>query len=209
MRIALLGATGRTGQLLLKEFADRGHDVRVLVRDPAKLAQVTGRSEPVMGDSTDLEALVQLLAACDAVVSALGPVGADAELHARTTRALTEVMPVHGITRFVGISGAGVDFPGDRKGLRDRVISTLMQRFGGPIVHDKTTEAELWIASGLDWTLVRPPRLQDGQRTGRITHDATTPGRSTSITRADLAAFLADVAERHLYSRQAPFVCSA
>lgn len=209
MRIALIGATGRTGRLLLNEFLNRGHSVRALVRDPAKLGEFAGRVELVVGDSTEPETLGQLLDDCEVVVSALGPVGRDTVLHTTTAEALITLMPAHGITRFVGISGAGVDLPGDRKGPRDRIVSALMQRFGGPIVRDKITEAELWAATDLDWTLVRPPRLQDGPPVGRVSHDATVPGRSTSIRRADLAAFLATVAEQHLYPRQAPFVCSA
>lgn len=209
MRIALLGGTGRTGQLLLKALLDRGHSVRALVRDPTKLGEFAERVEPVLGESTDPEAVDRLLDDCEVVLSALGPVGRDTVLHTRTAQALIRLMPQHGIPRFVGISGAGVDLPGDRKGARDRIVSTLMQRFGGPIVQDKITEAALWAASDLDWTLVRPPRLQDGPATGRIAHHATVPGRSTSLRRADLATFLADVTEQHLYPRQAPFVCSA
>jgi hypothetical protein len=56
---------------------------------------------------------------------------------------------------------------------------------------------------------VRPPRLQDGEATGRFVHDAHTPGRSSSIRRADLAVFLADVVEQGLYPRLAPFVNGA
>lgn len=121
MRIALLGGTGRTGHLLLKTLLERGHSVRVLVRDPTKLGGIAGRVDAVVGESTDPEAVDRLL----------------------------------------------------------------------------------------DWTLVRPPRLQDGPATGRIAHHATVPGRSTSLRRADLASFLADVTEQHLYPRQAPFVSSA
>jgi len=74
---------------------------------------------------------------------------------------------------------------------------------------DKSTEYEVFAASDLDWTLVRPPRLLDGPATGRVLHDARTPGRSSSIRRADLAVFLADVLDEHLYPRQAPFVSQA
>lgn len=115
-------------------------------------------------------------------------------------------MAQHGASRFVGISGAGIDVPGDHKGSRDKAISFLIQRLSGAVVADKPAEYREFAATDLDWTLVRPPRLVDGPPTGKITHDAHTPGRSNSIRRADLAAFLADVVEGNLYSRQAPFV---
>ncbi len=85
------------------------------------------------------------------------------------------------------------------------MISFLIQKLGGAFVADKPAEYRAYAASDLDWTLVRPPRLQEGPATGKVAHDAHTPGRSSKIQRADLAAFLVDVVEQGLYSRQAPF----
>ena len=115
-------------------------------------------------------------------------------------------MQAAGIRRFVGVSGAGIDVPGDRKSARDRLISALVRRFGGEAVRDKAVERELWAASDLDWTLVRPPRLVDGPATGRLEHAAHRSPRRTSLPRADLAAFVADLVERSQYVRQAPLV---
>ena len=74
------------------------------------------------------------------------------------------------------------------------------------MVADKPAELRAYAASGLRWTLVRPPRLVDGPATGRVEHHAHRSTRSTRITRADLAAFVADVLEQDLYEQQAPFV---
>lgn len=206
MKIAVLGATGRTGTPLVDELLRRGHELSVLVRTPDKLGERRDRVRVVTGSSTDPQALDQLLAGVDAVVSALGPTNKEANLHSETAKSLVAVMPRHGVTRFVGISGAGIDVPGDQKGARDKVVSFLIQKLGGKVVADKPAEYRVLAASDLDWTLVRPPRLQDGPATGRVDHDAHTPGRSSSIRRADLAVFLVDVLEHGLYSRQAPFV---
>ncbi len=159
----------------------------------------------VEGSSTDLAALDDLLTGAEAVVSALGPTNKESDLHSRTAQALVEAMPRHGVTRFVGISGAGMDVPGDQKGGRDKAISCMIQKLGGKMVADKPAEYRLFAASDVDWTLVRPPRLQEGPVTGRVAHDAHTPGKSSSIKRADLGTFLVDVVEQGLYVRQAPF----
>ncbi|MFI6317146.1 NAD(P)H-binding protein [Nonomuraea sp. NPDC050556] len=39
MRLTLLGATGRTGRHVLDQILTAGHEVSVLVRDPARLPQ--------------------------------------------------------------------------------------------------------------------------------------------------------------------------
>jgi putative NADH-flavin reductase len=208
MNIALLGATGRTGRLVLAELVRRGHAVSALVRDPDRLpADVEARV--VVGDSRDPAAVRALLEDADVVVSALGPTAKDATLHQDTAAVLIEAMRQAGISRFIGISGAGIDVPGDRKSRRDRAISWLVQRLGGAVPADKVAEHKLWAASDRDWTLVRPPRLNEERPTGALEHDAHRSARSTMLSRADLAVFLADLAENGSYLRQAPLVANA
>ena len=72
MKVAVIGATGRTGQAMLAELLKRGYDV-VLVRDPAKLGDTADKVQVVQGSSTDRSAMSQLVAGTDAVLSALDP----------------------------------------------------------------------------------------------------------------------------------------
>jgi putative NADH-flavin reductase len=209
MKIAVIGATGRTGRLLVGELLGRGHDVVALVRDPAKAGDLGAQVHVVAGDSRSRADLDRLLAGADAVVSALGPTAKEASLHQETAAALIDAMHAAGVVRFVGVSGAGIDVPGDQKSFSARLISTLIQRLGGSVVKDKPAEYAMYAASDLAWTLVRPPRLVEGPATGRLEHDARRSTRSTRISRADLAVFLADVVEGDLYAREAPFVASA
>ncbi len=88
MKFAVLGATGRTGLPLVRTLLDRGHDVAVLVRDPAKLGQIADRVTVVTGESRDKAALDQLLIGADAVISTLGPTAREASLHTDTAKAL-------------------------------------------------------------------------------------------------------------------------
>lgn len=209
MRIAVLGATGRTGRLVVATALDRGHRLTVLVRDPARLPdRIVDRVRVVVGDSTDPVAVRDLLTGTDAVVSALGPTAKEKNLHTRTATALVAAMELAGPPRFVGVSGAGIDVPGDRKSIRDVMISKVIQLVGGAVVKDKPAEYAVWAASDLDWTLVRPPRLLDGPATGAVEHDAHRSPARTTITRADLAGFLLDAVELARYVRQAPFVAA-
>lgn len=59
-------------------------------------------------------------------------------------------------------------------------------------------------ASGVAWTVVKPPRLTDGPRTGRVRSGcALRVGLLSSVARAELAALILDAIERELYIRQA------
>lgn len=209
MRIGVLGATGRIGRLLVSELLQRGHQVTVLVRDPTRLPQ-NQEVRRVVGDGRDRQAVADLLEGAEAIVSALGPTAAkDPTVHQDTAVVLIEAMQRAGVSRFVGISGAGIDVSGDQKSRRDRIISWLVKHLSGAVFTDKVAEYHLWAGSDRDWTLIRAPRLDDGGRTAMIEHDAHRSTRLTTLTRADLVAFIADVVETGSYSRQAPFVANA
>ncbi|MGC1207170.1 MAG: NAD(P)H-binding protein [Ornithinimicrobium sp.] len=209
MKIAVLGSTGRSGMLLVRELLRRDHAVSVLVRNPTKLGDLAPQVQVHVGDSRNRTDLDRLVADVDAVVSTLGPAAKEASLHTDTALALVAAMDAAGVERFVGVSGAGIDVPGDEKSWSAKVISKLIQTFGGEVVKDKPAEYEVYAASDLDWTLARPPRLVNGEATGHLEHHAHRSTNSTKITRADLATFLADEVEKDRYPRQAPFVASA
>ena len=208
MRIAVIAAAGRTGALVVAELLRRGHDVTALVRHPEKLGATADQVRVVVGDATDAGALDRLLEGADVVVSALGPTSRTSTVVSETAGALVAAMDRAGVRRYVGISGAGTDVPGDRKGAKDRAISRVVRAVGGAMAADKAAEYRIWVGSDVDFTLVRPPRLVDGPPTGRVLHDAHPPGPSSAIRRADLAAFVADEVEQARYPRLAPFVCA-
>lgn len=51
MRIAIFGASGRTGRPLVEQALEAGHEVRALVRDPSKLTESHGRLAVIRGDA--------------------------------------------------------------------------------------------------------------------------------------------------------------
>ncbi|MGC2637567.1 MAG: NAD(P)H-binding protein, partial [Acidobacteriaceae bacterium] len=71
MKIVVFGASGGTGQELLKQGVAAGHEVTAFVRDPKS---VTGgeRLRVVVGDARDAKAVALAIAGQDAVLSALG-----------------------------------------------------------------------------------------------------------------------------------------
>jgi putative NADH-flavin reductase len=58
-------------------------------------------------------------------------------------------------------------------------------------------------ASNLDWTIVRPPRLTSGARTGQYrVEEGRLPDGGFTISRADQAVFLLDELDRNQYVRK-------
>ena len=202
MKLALLGGTGRTGRLLIDQALERGHSLRVLARDPAKLHREHPRLNAVPGDARDAAAYTELLQGADAVLSALGPArgGTDDVM----TLAAQHLTTQQEVSRVVALTGAGVPHPGDTPNPIDHVIRTLLRLIQPAVLADAAAHADLIRASTLDWTVVRVPRLTDGAasavRSGRV--GTIRP----FITRASTAQFMLDALDDPATIRQAPAI---
>ncbi|MCU0622846.1 MAG: NAD(P)H-binding protein [Gemmatimonadaceae bacterium] len=203
--LAILGATGRTGRHVVTQALAAGHTVRALARIPSQLP-ARERLTVLGGDARMGEDVAALVAGADAVVSALGPVPGIPDVCSQATRHVLSALARRPGVRYVTVSGAGLDVPGDDKDLPGRVISWLIRTVSPAIVADKALEYRLLAEGTTPFVLVRPPRLTDKPATGRWQQRLErSPG--TAITRADLAtaclhfALAADVP-----LRRAPFV---
>lgn len=208
MKIVVIGATRGTGKHVVDQALERGHEVTVLVRDPSKLqAQKTLRV--IQGDGRNLADVEKAVQGQDAVITCIGASQMKTAefLVSTSARPLVEAMKKHGVKRLLLLSTAGA---GDSEGAMKwvfPVLRLLARPVYQTIFEDKNRAEELIAATELDWTFVRPPRLTDGPKTG---HYQTKPSKGgggfEKISRADLATFMLDEAEKSQWIRGAPFV---
>lgn len=191
--IALLGATGATGAHVLECAKKRKVTVRAIVRDRARLEAPSDEDlEVVEAPLSDLEQLTEAFRGVDAVVSTLGvsprtPNRAPSE----DLPTVLQAMEAAGVKRYIGISGAGLTLPGERKPLIGRLIAKLVAWSAPQVFADKVREHEVLAGSDIEWTLARAPRLVDGAPTGTYeVHPSQPPG--FKLTRGDMASFMLD-----------------
>jgi putative NADH-flavin reductase len=206
--IALFGATGRTGQLVLDRALADGHRVRALVRDPDKISVRTDALVVVVGEVLDPTAVEQTVEGANTVLSMVGQVpGSPRALQTESTRLIVSAMTQHEISRLVTLSGGGLrDEAHDRPHSADRVIRFLLKRMAGHVLADAEGHLAVLQASSLDWTVVRAPVIRDRPGTGRYRVGYVGVGTGTTISRADLADFIVTQIEDRRYIRQMPFV---
>lgn len=205
MNLALLGGTGRTGRQLIDQALARGHQLRVLARDPAKVHRPHPDLTVVQGDARDPQALARLVGGTDAVLSALGPVpGGPHDTMTLAARGLVTLMPTHGLRRLITLTGAGVPQAGDRPKPIDRLIQLALRLSQPQVLQDSLTHAELIRSSSLDWTVVRVPRLTDGPDAPLIV--GLVGDITPFVTRASVAHFMLDQLDSDRYVRQAPAI---
>jgi putative NADH-flavin reductase len=191
MKITIFGATGGTGTQLVRQGLAEGHEVTAVVRDPSRLTAGDPRAEVLRADVMDPAAIEPAVAGRDAVVTAIGSrtVRAPTSVCADSVRSIIEAMEKAGVDRLVLVSAAGLEADaGDGPVTRHVLKPLLLQRIlKHPFADMRRAEEEVR-ASGLRWTIVRPPRLTDRDRTGiyRTAEDLNIRGGRT-ISRADLA----------------------
>ncbi|GHH38631.1 NADH-flavin reductase [Lentzea cavernae] len=199
--MAVLGATGATGRRVVSAALERGHRVVALVRRAGSFAPVEGLDEVVWPDVTDAPALTRALSGANVVISALG--GAEkgpTTVCADGVRSAVTAMKATGTTRLIAVSAHGVLETHDKS-----LYSVAVWANVGERMRDKEAMEPLITASGLDWTIVRPPKLSDHDAIGK--YQAGTDLRIrlwSSIGRADLAAFLLDEAENPRFVHACP-----
>ncbi|MDJ0344652.1 NAD(P)H-binding protein [Streptomyces sp. H10-C2] len=154
-RIAVFGAGGQLGRLVVAQAVGRGHQVTAVVRDPAKYPELAGAGVTLAaGDITDAGSVAALSAGHDVVVgSVYGAEVAAGQLYPAAARALltgvgTTRLLVVGVvsTREVEPGLMVLDTPGFPAEGRDfslaRVAELELLRGAGPEV---------------DWLLMMPP----------------------------------------------------
>ena len=208
MRITVFGGTGATGRLLIDQALEEGHAVTAYARHPEKLGAPRDGLTVIAGELSDEAAIERAVAGADAVVSLLGqgrPVKGTPI--AIGTRSILAAMSKAGVRRIVVIATASAADPQDRPPLRSRFFIGFASVFMRPAYDDVVATVQAVRDSDRDWTVVRPPFLRDGERTGRVKVGYLGDGvTGTYLSRANAADFMLRQLESDTYVRQAPIV---
>jgi len=187
MKVLVFGASGLTGRELVKQALRAGHVVTAFARHPHAVG-ADSRVRVVQGDIVDAPAVLQAVGGQEAVISALGaPTPTSPYPPLRTGIAhIIAAMQQHGVKRLVYLSFLGVRAGEEPLGFfLDHVASRLLRHS----IADHRANEQAIRASGLKWTIVHPPKLTNGRRTGtyRSGEDVAVTSFLPSISRADVA----------------------
>jgi putative NADH-flavin reductase len=200
VKLTVFGATGGVGGQVVRLALEQGHTVTAVVRDAARFTQPGHKALHLVTvpDLADTDRLASAVSGSDAALSGVGPrSNKDVTAASSATRHIIAALDAASVTRFLAVSAApvGPTPPGDSFFNR-RIVHPLTRRFLAGIYGDLAVmEADI-AASGLTWTVVRPPRLTDRPRGDyRTAIGGNVPG-GHFLSRAELAhamlSFIAD-----------------
>jgi putative NADH-flavin reductase len=215
MRVVILGAAGKIGQLTAQRAVTAGHEVTAVARAVARLVGQPWATSPharlVDADLLDPDAVSAAVAGQHAVICTFGApltlanVLRPPSLCADVTAGAVRAMRRHGVRRLICVSAIGV---GDSRGRGRlafrRVIQPLLLN---RIFRDREAQERLIAETDLDWTIVRPAELTDAPATGTYRALTELAGQSiTTVSRGDVADFLVRQLESDAFLRQTPLL---
>ncbi len=193
-QIAIFGATGRTGRVACRAGIDRGYGVTAVVRPHAGDGGLPAECRIVGCDLERPEDLAAVLAGGAAVFCLFGPrPQAPEPFCAGLTGTIVAAMRAAGVPRLLCLTGAMIgSYPTRRSWLVRRMVAAFAGRYPDS-ARDRVEQEAVVAGSGLDWLIVKPPRLTDGPATGRILagEDLRIDGFSR-LSRRDLVDFMVD-----------------
>jgi len=209
MKLIIFGSTGGTGRQMVSQALEQGHKVSAFARHPEKLAQELGHEQlqVIEGDVQDPASVEEAVKGQDAVLCALGAPASDkSRIRAKGTKNIIHAMQQSGVKRFVCQSGFGAGESHDLLPFHYKyLIFPLMLRH---VYADHELQERIIKESQLDWVIVRPGALTDGEHTGsyRDGFTASDPASKIKISRADVADFMLKQVLDNNYLHQTPAV---
>jgi uncharacterized protein YbjT (DUF2867 family) len=183
MDVVVVGGHGKIGLRLLRLLAERGDRARGVIRKQEQAADLEAvGAEAVVADIEQLDDLSPYVEGADAVVFAAGAGPGSGPERKRTVDLggalkLIDAAKKTGVGRYLIVSSIGAHDPNS---------GPEQMR---PYLEAKAEADRALVASGLDYTIVRPGSLTDDPGTGKVELN-TDVGRSGRIPRDDVAAIL-------------------
>ncbi|CAN5638526.1 NAD(P)H-binding protein [soil metagenome] len=207
MKLAVFGASVRTGTPLVEQALAAGHEVTAFVRGPSKLVIGHEKLTVSKGDVKDSAQVLEAVAGADAVLSALGHTKSSAkDVQTVGTENIVAAMKESGVQRLVSLTEAGVSDPKDEPKVFDKVITTLLKLLQKDVLEDGENHARVIEKSGLDWVIVRGPMLTEGEKKGEYRVGYVGKNSGSKISRADVADFMLRQSGSDEYLGQKPMV---
>lgn len=196
MKIAVFGATGKTGVEITKQALAKGHQVTAFVRDPARMTIKDDRLSFVVGDVNDPSLIDKAVQGQDAIVCALG----SRDLKKTTVRTIgtqhiIKAMEQRSVRRLIVVSAMGTGESWDTLSFISKFFYAVLLKSAR---EDHESQEVIVKKSGLDWTIIRPSGLTDGPRTGNYQVGEKIYTKTSNISSADVADLILKELEQNV-----------
>jgi putative NADH-flavin reductase len=204
MKIAIFGASGRTGIVTVYQALEKGHEVTAFARNAASVTISHKNLHIIQGDILEPDKVKVAVEGQQAVILALGTFSRKVStVLSEGTANIIQAMHECGVKRLICMSSVGI-LKDDGGFWFGKVILPLFLK---EEFEDKKRQMNLIRESNLDWVIIRPVSLTQSPKTGKYKIYDHKPG-SSKIPRADVADFMLKLLTDKKYDRQLPAISS-
>ena len=198
--MAILGASGKLGDLLIARALDLGHEVKALARDPRGIKRHNERLTVIKGDAETGEGLEAVVERCQFVISALGSL--KPQIEKCLTHVVLELEQVKRLERFVMISRLGAGGSLQQSSKASGPLQPHLPRLMRTVFRDITAAEALVRVSRLPYTILRATRLTDGSAKGEVVTTEPSSPAPHRVSRTDLAHFVLEMLDQPQWHRK-------
>jgi len=190
--ILVFGASGGTGLEVVEQALEAGHKVTAILRHPDKFPIRHEQLRIIKGDVLNSITYENTFFGMDVVISCLGTRNREATVvYSQGVTNILQAMQKVGMDRIICLSAGAVEIAPNTSFLMKFLIKNILQKLFKYSYADMLLMEGILHGSNLNWTVIRPPRLMNGDKTGkyRTSINEFIPNMS-SLNRADLADYI-------------------
>ncbi|XP_068422477.1 flavin reductase (NADPH)-like isoform X1 [Clinocottus analis] len=200
MKIAVLGATGQTGQYLVNQALQQGHTVTAIVRNPGKLAVHHDNLKVVEADIFSADSLKAHFSGQDVIMSCLGfqtSFFSAVTGYSLSMRSVIGAMREARVNKIITMTSWYTD---PASGVQSPYIIRflLLPMIRSVLTNMHEMEQFLHQTEDINWTVVRPPGLKNLSASAQefLTHegyfvpDSSGKPAGSAVGRGDVARFM-------------------
>ena len=207
MKVIVFGATGKIGRAIVERALEKGHEVTAFVREPSKMTlgneavSVEDRLRIVGGDVFDFSAVKQAMSGQEAVICALGSNSlAKTTVRGEGTSNIVLAMKEEHVDRLLVVSAMGTGESWSSLSFTNKLIYATILRSSR---RDHEAQEAVVKKSNLNWTIVRPSGLTEGEPSGNYVIGENIQSESSQIACADVAHALVKELDEDAFVRMA------
>ncbi|MFV8375252.1 NAD(P)-dependent oxidoreductase [Flavobacterium sp. LB1P71] len=190
MKVIIFGATGTVGVEIVKQALNKGYDVTAFVRNPEKIQNLNHVNLTICkADVLNVSEVENALQNQDAVLCVLGD-GKAGKIRASGTKNIIDAMNKKGIKRLICQTTLGMsESYGNLNFIWKHIMFGMLLK---KAFQDHQLQEKHILNSNLDYTIVRPSALTDGEITNqyKIGFEGTYKKLNLKIARTAVAGFM-------------------
>jgi len=190
--IMVFGASGGTGLEVAAQALEAGNQVTVVLRQPELFPIRHEQLRIIKGDVLQPQTYENAFFGIEVVISCLGSRNREpTTVYSEGVSNILTAMKKVNVNRIICLSAGAVEVPPNASFIMKFIIKNVLQRLFKHSYADMLVMETILGKSDQNWTVIRPPRLLNGDKTGiyRSVLNDYLPGMST-LTRADLAHYI-------------------